>query len=61
MAVGFSGRSDNGKFIYKLSGSINSIGNVTFGIGAGLMFGKIAEEDQSSEIEKRKSRNKRVA
>ena len=60
VAVGFSGRSDNGKFIYKLSGSINSSGNVAFGVGAGLMFGKITEEDQSSEIEKLKKENQEI-
>ena len=41
VAVGFSGTNDNQNFIYKLSGSVNSKGNLAFGIGAGVMLGSV--------------------
>lgn len=39
VAVGFSGINDKRNFIYKLSGAVNSKGNLAFGVGAGVMFG----------------------
>ena len=38
-AVGFSGINSKKNFMYKLSGSFNSKGNIAFGVGAGVMFG----------------------
>lgn len=39
VALGFSGINDKRNFIYKLSGAVNSKGNLAFGVGAGVMFG----------------------
>ncbi|WP_288847672.1 YadA-like family protein [uncultured Sneathia sp.] len=46
VAVGFSGTNDNQNFIYKLSGSVNSKGNLAFGIGAGVMMGSVNSKDK---------------
>ena len=49
VAVGFSGTNDNQNFIYKLSGSVNSKGNLAFGIGAGVMLGSVNSKDKKIE------------
>ena len=49
VAVGFSGTNDNQNFIYKLSGSVNSKGNLAFGIGAGVMMGSVNSKDKKIE------------
>ena len=46
VAVGFSGTNDNQNFIYKLSGSVNSKGNLAFGIGTGVMLGSVNSKDR---------------
>ena len=54
VAVGFSGTNDNQNFIYKLSGSVNSKGNLAFGIGAGVMVGEVNNKDKRiSDLETR--------
>ncbi|WP_308557988.1 YadA-like family protein, partial [uncultured Sneathia sp.] len=54
VAVGFSGTNDNQNFIYKLSGSVNSKGNLAFGIGAGVMLGEVNNKDKRiSDLETR--------
>ena len=54
VAVGFSGTNDNQNFIYKLSGSVNSKGNLAFGIGAGVMLGSVNSKDKRiSDLENR--------
>ena len=49
IAVGFSGTNDKQNFIYKLSGSVNSKGNLAFGIGAGVMLGEVNNKDKKIE------------
>lgn len=41
VAVGFSGINDKQNFTYKLSGAVNSKGNLAFGVGAGFMLGSV--------------------
>ena len=54
VAIGFSGTNDNQNFIYKLSGSVNSKGNLAFGIGAGVMLGEVNSKDKRiSDLENR--------
>lgn len=54
IAVGFGGTNDKQNFIYKLSGSVNSKGNLAFGIGAGVMLGEVNNKDNRiSELETR--------
>ena len=57
VAVGFSGTNDNQNFIYKLSGSVNSKGNLAFGIGAGVMMGSVNSKDKIIEKLIEKDRN----
>ena len=49
VAVGFSGTNDKQNFIYKLSGAVNSKGNLAFGIGAGVMMGSVNNKDKKIE------------
>ena len=49
VAIGFSGTNDSQNFIYKLSGSVNSKGNLAFGIGAGVMMGSVNSKDKKIE------------
>ena len=49
VAVGFSGTNDNQNFTYKLSGAVNSKGNLAFGIGAGVMMGSVDNKDKRIE------------
>ncbi|WP_288892012.1 YadA-like family protein [uncultured Sneathia sp.] len=62
VAVGFSGTNDNQNFIYKLSGSVNSKGNLAFGIGAGVMMGSVNSKDKIIEklIEKDKKQDDEI-
>lgn len=41
VAIGFSGINDKQNFTYKLSGAVNSKGNLAFGVGAGFMLGSV--------------------
>lgn len=41
VAIGFSGINDKQNFTYKLSGAVNSKGNLAFGVGAGVMLGSV--------------------
>lgn len=41
VAVGFSGINDKQNFTYKLSGAVNSKGNLAFGVCAGFMLGSV--------------------
>ena len=58
VAVGFSGTNDKQNFTYKLSGAVNSKGNLAFGIGAGVMLGSVNNKDKV--IEQLKDENKEM-
>ena len=62
VAVGFSGTNDKQNFIYKLSGSVNSKGNLAFGIGAGVMMGSVNSRDKIIEklIEKDRKQDNEI-
>ena len=49
VAVGFSGTNDKQNFTYKLSGAVNSKGNLAFGIGAGVMMGSVDNKEKRIE------------
>ena len=49
VAVGLSGTNDKQNFTYKLSGAVNSKGNLAFGIGAGVMTGSVNSKDKRIE------------
>ncbi|MBE2990028.1 YadA-like family protein, partial [Sneathia sp. DSM 16630] len=49
VAVGFSGTNEKQNFTYKLSGAVNSKGNLAFGIGAGVMMGSVNNKDKRIE------------
>ena len=49
VAVGLSGTNDKQNFTYKLSGAVNSKGNLAFGIGAGVMMGSVDNKDKRIE------------
>ena len=58
VAVGLSGTNDKQNFTYKLSGAVNSKGNLAFGIGAGVMLGSVNNKDKV--IEQLKDENKEM-
>ncbi|WP_288847993.1 YadA C-terminal domain-containing protein, partial [uncultured Sneathia sp.] len=41
LAVGFSGTTDSRRITYKISGSVNTKGNLAFGTGIGVILGEI--------------------
>ena len=49
VAIGFSGTNDKQNFTYKLSGSVNTKGNLALGVGAGVMLGSIDNKDKKIE------------
>ncbi|WP_288848094.1 YadA-like family protein, partial [uncultured Sneathia sp.] len=49
VSVGFSGTNDKQNFTYKLSGAVNSKGNLALGIGAGVMIGSVDNKDKRIE------------
>ncbi|WP_311696332.1 YadA-like family protein [Sneathia sanguinegens] len=49
VAIGFSGTNDKQNFIYKLSGSVNTKGNLALGVGAGVMLGSVDNKDKKIE------------
>ena len=58
VAVGFSGTNDKQNFTYKLSGAVNSKGNLAFGIGAGVMMGSVNDKDKVIEQLKEENRKR---
>ncbi len=40
VAIGFSGTTDSRKLTYKVSGAVNTKGNLAFGLGVGVMLGE---------------------
>ena len=64
VAVGFSGTNDKQNFTYKLSGAVNSKGNLAFGIGAGVMMGSVNKgpnfEERLNKLEKENQELKEV-
>ena len=58
VAVGFSGINDKQNFTYKLSGAVNSKGNLAFGIGAGVMMGSVNDKDKVIEQLKEENRKR---
>ena len=58
VAVGFSGTNDKQNFIYKLSGSVNTKGNLALGIGAGVMLGSVDNKDKVIEQLKEENRKR---
>ena len=51
LAVGFSGVSENRRINYRISGSVNTQGNLAFGGGIGIMLGN-KEERYTDKLEK---------
>ena len=41
VAIGFSGTTDSRKLTYKVSGAVNTKGNLAFGAGIGVMLGEV--------------------
>lgn len=41
LAIGFSGKTNNQKLVYKISGSANSEGNLGLGVGLSYQFGEV--------------------
>ena len=64
VAVGLSGTNDKQNFTYKLSGAVNSKGNLAFGIGAGVMLGSVSKgpnfEERLNKLEKENQELKEV-
>ena len=64
VAVGLSGTNDKQNFTYKLSGAVNSKGNLAFGIGAGVMMGSVNKgtnfEERLNKLEKENQELKEV-
>ena len=64
VAVGFSGTNEKQNFTYKLSGAVNSKGNLAFGIGAGVMMGSVNKgpnfEERLNKLEKENQELKEV-
>ena len=58
VAVGLSGTNDKQNFTYKLSGAVNSKGNLAFGIGAGVMMGSVNDKDKVIEQLKEENRKR---
>ena len=51
LAIGFSGVSENRRINYRISGSVNTQGNLAFGGGIGIMLGN-KEERYTDKLEK---------
>ena len=45
LALGFSGTTDSRRITYKISGSVNTKGNLAFGTGIGVMLGEIHDSN----------------
>jgi|GEM_PF-1949105 yadA domain protein len=45
LALGFSGTTDSRRITYKISGSVNTKGNIAFGTGIGVMLGEIHDSN----------------
>jgi len=64
VAVGFSGTNDKQNLTYKLSGSVNSKGNLAFGIGASVMMGSVNKsnnfEERLNKLEKENQELKEI-
>lgn len=53
MALGFSGVSDGGRFVYRASASLNNKRDVAVGLGVGYQFGK--RDVMPNELDRMKS------
>ena len=65
VAIGFSGINDKQNFIYKLSGSVNTKGNLALGVGAGVMLGSVENKDKkieylSNEVKELRKENEEI-
>ena len=65
IAIGFSGINDKQNFTYKLSGSVNTKGNLALGVGAGVMLGSVDNKDKkieylSNEVKELRKENKEI-
>ena len=65
VAIGFSGTNDKQNFIYKLSGSVNTKGNLALGVGAGVMLGSVDNKDKkieylSNEVKELRKENEEI-
>ncbi|MDK9581000.1 YadA C-terminal domain-containing protein [Sneathia sanguinegens] len=65
VAIGFSGINDKQNFTYKLSGSVNTKGNLALGVGAGVMLGSIDNKDKkieylSNEVKELRKENEEI-
>lgn len=65
VAIGFRGTNDKQNFTYKLSGSVNTKGNLALGVGAGVMLGSVDNKDKkieylSNEVKELKKENEEI-
>ena len=65
VAIGFSVTNDKQNFIYKLSGSVNTKGNLALGVGAGVMLGSVDNKDKkieylSNEVKELRKENEEI-
>ena len=65
IAIGFSGINDKQNFTYKLSGSVNTKGNLALGVGAGVMLGSVDNKDKkieylSNEVKELRKENEEI-
>ena len=57
-AVGISGQSDNGRFIYKIGSALNTKSKFSIGVGATVLFGEIVKPNVMNAKENKELREK---
>ena len=61
LAVGISGQSDNGRFIYKIGSALNTKSKFSIGVGATVLFGEIVKPNVMNAKENKELREKNLA
>ena len=61
LAVGISGQSDNGRFIYKIGSALNTKSKFSIGVGATILFGEIVKPNVMNAKENKELREKNSA
>ena len=61
LAVGISGQSDNGRFIYKIGSALNTKSKFSIGVGATVLFGEIVKPNVMNAKENKELREKNSA
>ena len=61
LAVGISGQSDNGRFIYKIGSALNTKSKFSIGVGATVLFGEIVKPNAMNAKENKELREKNSA